>query len=383
MNKKRTQAKSRSAASDCWSFPEMNRALEVALYYGFSPVEPLPADKHAARADGIPAVSAEEKTALLKHYFAKGQPPLPIATATALKPRERGKKLECSFDVIGTPRPIADATVIKAAYDVVRSDGFEEPLVELNSIGDRESFGRFLRDLGAYFKKVTADLDPECKQALKKGPLEIVSCDHEKCRELKDHAPHPMNYLSEPSRAHFMELLELLETTGIPYVINNQIIDCPTFATHTLFRIYGDSTKKELVASGCRWATLGKKIGLRKDVPSVSATVLIEKPAKSAKAAKVKKPQFYFVQMGHEAKLKSLHIIDTLRQCRIPLYHSLLKDKLGAQLSSAESLGVPYVLIMGQKESVEETVLIREMSNRSQETVRISEVGDYLRKLLT
>jgi hypothetical protein len=42
--------------------------------------------------------------------------------------------------------------------------------------------------------------------------------------------------------------------------------------------------------------------------------------------------------MGQEAKLKSLRVIEVLRQSKIPVYHSLTKDKLTAQLMSAENL---------------------------------------------
>ncbi|MCC2631042.1 MAG: histidyl-tRNA synthetase, histidyl-tRNA synthetase, partial [Candidatus Paceibacter sp.] len=118
-----------------------------------------------------------------------------------------------------------------------------------------------------------------------------------------------------------------------------------------------------------------------KDIQGMSATILIQREEKS-KALKVRKPQLYFIQMGQEAKLKSLRVIEVLRQSNIPVYHSLTKDKLTAQLMSAENLKVPYILIMGQKESLENTIVIREMSNRSQETIRVDNICEYLKRIM-
>jgi histidyl-tRNA synthetase len=70
-----------------------------------------------------------------------------------------------------------------------------------------------------------------------------------------------------------------------------------------------------------------------------------------------------------------------LRKARIPMAQSLSKDSLGIQLGMAERLEVPYVLIYGQKEALENVVIVRNMKSHSQETVDIDEVVEYIKKL--
>ena len=224
----------------------------------------------------------------------------------------------------------------------------------------------------------------ECRQLIKKYLFEAMNdCSHEECKAIKEKTPYPINFLSEPSRAYFMEVLEFLETTGINYTIKNSLIANPECVMHILFRVYGSQDKKapELLAYGTRWGVLARKIGLKKDVPSISATILLRTANKKEQTFKMKRPKLYFVQMGKEAKLKSLCIIETLRQSKIPVYHSLTKDTLATQLASAEYLKVPYILIMGQKECMENTILIREMCNRCQETVRAELVAEHIKKI--
>jgi histidyl-tRNA synthetase len=384
-----TKKQSKSVSRDFWGNSTMTKALEIALYYGFTPSEPMSiekADRESAKhfiREGKTFIRPEEKAAMLRTWFAEGSSQAPIMLATAREVHRHDTSLEYSLDVLGTNRSIADATLIKTIIEIARSQDYQNLTLELNSIGDRESFARYTRELGNYFRKHIAEIHADCRQIIKKNLYEGLNCNHPECKEVIEHAPHPMNYLSEPSRVYFMELLELLETTDIPYTINNSLIVNYECAMHTAFQMYAiEDNKNEIIANGTRWGMVAKRMGYKKDIPGMSATVLIKRPEKVEKPARVKKPQLYFIQMGQDAKLKSLRVIEVLRQSRIPVYHSLTKDKLTAQLMSAENLKVPYILIMGQKESLENTIVIREMSNRSQETVRVDHVCEYLKKII-
>jgi histidyl-tRNA synthetase len=49
-------------------------------------------------------------------------------------------------------------------------------------------------------------------------------------------------------------------------------------------------------------------------------------------------------------------------------------------MAAARRLGVPYILIMGHKEAVENAVLVREVATNSQEAVPINELTSYLKR---
>ena len=93
------------------------------------------------------------------------------------------------------------------------------------------------------------------------------------------------------------------------------------------------------------------------------------------------KPKFYLVQLGREAKIKTLGLIENLRSNRIPVHHFIGKDKLTAQLQSAEQLKVSYLIIIGQKEALDGTATIRNMSTRAQDTIPLAQLPDYLKKI--
>jgi histidyl-tRNA synthetase len=73
--------------------------------------------------------------------------------------------------------------------------------------------------------------------------------------------------------------------------------------------------------------------------------------------------------------------MDVLRRENIPITQSLARDKMMGQLQIAENLRIPFTIILGQKEAMENSVIVRDMSTHSQETIRISDLGRYLRKI--
>src|SRR3989338_8991323 len=81
------------------------------------------------------------------------------------------------------------------------------------------------------------------------------------------------------------------------------------------------------------------------------------------------------------AKLKSISIIEVLRKARIPVAHSVSKDSIGSQLSAAEKLKIPYCLILGQREVLDDTVIVRDMETRSQKSVKLVDLPHYIKEL--
>ena len=122
---------------------------------------------------------------------------------------------------------------------------------------------------------------------------------------------------------------------------------------------------------------------MKRDLPAIGVTIAYKKngSTKPRHDLKMKKPKIFFIQLGFDAKLKSLRVIEMLRQARIPVYQSLSRDKLLAQVSLAESMDIPHTIIMGQKEAMENSVIVRNMATRSQETVPIASLSEYLKKL--
>ncbi len=384
-----------------WFYSTATAVPEIALFYGFSPLEEMlrPAQLRLERQDEQimkdltdrpgQLFALREKIALLRHYFARNPGGAPLAVFSE---RSGGRGMaEYHLDIIGSARPTAEALLMKLCYEVARQEyADDETILEINSVGERESFSRFSRDVTAHFRKHIETLHADCRQSLKKSPFASLACPHAECRPARESMPESVSFLSEPSRHHFMLVLEHLEAAGMPYSMDKNLIVEPDIVQHTVFRVSATSTIANIpapsvptiIARGSRWGGLGRRMGFKKDVLGASAIIRLPKKTKATKAEKkMQPPSFYFIHIGHDALLKSLNVIEDLRHSRIAVHHALLKDKMGAQLGSAESCGVPYIIIMGQKESVDGTAVVREMLTRSQETVPLVRLAEYLKHL--
>jgi histidyl-tRNA synthetase len=194
-----------------------------------------------------------------------------------------------------------------------------------------------------------------------------------------------MDFLSENSKRHLEEVLEYLESLGIPYIINNGLIGNRAYCSETIFAIVDSDTKskQKILAIGERYTGLGKRIGLKKDIHGVGISLLIknQKAGLRDSIKKIKKPIASFMQLGIESKLLSLSVIESLRKVKIPLYLSLAKDRLGAQVSNIEKYHTPYLIVMGKKEAVDKTVIVRKVDIHSQDIVSLSDLPAHMKKI--
>jgi len=291
--------------------------------------------------------------------------------------------LLCHFDIIGNNKGVAEGIVIAAGIALLKEAGVKDPTVSINCVGDRDSSQRFVRALTEYYKKYLNELPLACKALFKKDVFSILSCTHERCKALAEEAPKSMNFLSELSRLHFKEVLEYLDASGINYILDDTLLPTKSYTAQTIFTLHDNASKKPIIYGfGARYNTLAKRIGMKRELSAVGITVAIdEKTLTSKTERKLEKPRFFLIHVGTEARFKSLAIVEMLREAGINLAHAVIKDKLSNQLMQAESMNIPYTLLMGQKECVEHSIILRNNTNRSQNTVKLTDLIACIKKI--
>lgn len=393
-------------------YNHLDKIGETSLYYGFTPYKSpeikkvdLDLAKNLLDGDSIDGdeeaelklpLHVEEKIALLRMFHEENMHTLPQPVMLYFKEPFKGSIKKgfaafnryCDLEIIGISKSIAEAILIQTARAILKQEGYKNICVEINSIGDKDSLQRFNKELTNYYRKHVNNMHTECRQLLKKDPFELLSCQNEKCKKINSEAPKSMDFLSESSRVHFQEVLEYLEALKIPYKINNHLIGNRKYCTETIFTIINmEHDKKDkvsrILATGVRYDGLTKKIGYKKEVQGVGISVLIKgtDPSLRKEIKKFKKPTASFVQLGFESKLLSLSIIESLREVKISLCLSLTRDRLGAQVTAVQKNYIPYSIIMGKKEAVERTAIVRNTDTHSQEIVPLDELQSYIKKL--
>ncbi|HEV8677233.1 MAG TPA: His/Gly/Thr/Pro-type tRNA ligase C-terminal domain-containing protein, partial [Candidatus Paceibacterota bacterium] len=157
-------------------------------------------------------------------------------------------------------------------------------------------------------------------------------------------------------------------------------------APHVTFAVdLGEDDATVLGAYGGRFDEFLKKEARRKDSAGVGASIFFRKKGTTRShfqlIAANRKPRIYFAQLGVRAKLEGLCVVDMFRQAKIPVLQSFDSSRLGLQLAQAQAQGVSHLVIMGQREALDGTVIVRTMQNSSQVTVPLAEMPRFLKTL--
>lgn len=371
------------------SLTEFDRALVVANYFGFTPTTAPKITRHDLElvrdCYDHPHYDASEKMAVLRNYVEATNNSLAHPSALIYeKPVSRRKFGSHALHFIGAVSAVAEATLIRATLSILAEEGYKNLRVEMNCVGDKESIGTYERELLNHVRKVGTILDEELRQSIKKDVFSIFRLEHAEISPILESAPSSITFLSAQSRAHFKEVLEYIEALGIEFRLTPRLVGEKNHTSHTVFAVKNTVEDKDnTLAVGYRYSRLGRYLGLRREVPIAGVNVFSEPKSgpENRTYKKLPKPKFYIIQLGREAKIRTLSIIELLRSHRIPLHHLLGKDKLGVQLSHAESLKVPYLIIIGQKEALDNTATIRNMATRAQDTVSVADLPSYLKSI--
>jgi histidyl-tRNA synthetase len=367
----------------------MTETNKIAKFYGFQTITPPTIEKHDFDCvkDFDESTHPAEKAALLRTYFEQKMMSLPQPVMLycdrpfpGSKERKKPGRLESSLIFLGSSKSVCECLSIQTAISILKEIGFKNVEVRINSVGDKDSTSEFQRKLTAFIRKNFNSFPADLRQATKKDLCAILKEQKEEWKSFQTECPKSIDFLSEASRLHFKEVLEFLEIMEIPYSIDQHLVGDIDIGSETIFSIKEED--KEL-ASGFCFNRLAKKIGHKKDLPGSVLNISAHSKKKLREIKpKQTKPHFYLVQFSPEAKLKSFLILEELYKAGASVIHAIAKDKLGGQIGVAETSGASYIILIGQKEALENCVIIRNTLNHAQEIVSIPSLSLRAKELV-
>jgi histidyl-tRNA synthetase len=297
---------------------------------------------------------------------------------------------QLDLEMIGDGDAVLDAQTIQIFYNLLKELKFKKLIVEINSIGDNQCRPYYKKLLTSYFRSREAALCPDCRRRLKDNPLRVLDCKEEKCRREVSQAPQIIDHLCEECHKHFKSVLEFLDEIELPYRLNPYLVRGLDYYTKTVFEIFEDTDEGRSVgtlAAGGRYDGLVKLLG-GEDTKAVGGALGVERVVALLKERGLEghkeggQAQVFLAQLGGMAKRKTLKLLEDFRQVKVRAAESLSKDSLKSQLKAADKLGARYTLLLGQREALEGTIIVRDMQNGRQETVKLDKVVKEVQKKL-
>lgn len=295
---------------------------------------------------------------------------------------------QANFDMFGESDPILDAQTIQLAYRVVHQLGLKNIEFQVNSIGTPETRKEYEKALVRYLESQKQKLCQKCRDRIASNPLRILDCKEDKCIQLTSHAPQSLDYLDPESREHFKKFLEYLDELELPYTINTRLVRGLDYYTRTVFEIRSTDKdgKNYSLGGGGRYDRLIESLG-GEATPAIGFALGLDRIVLEMKRTQVKpyhapQPKVFLAQLGELAKKKSLKLFAELEKNGILLGESFGRGSLKSQMRVANRLGAEVTIIIGQKEALDETAIVKDMVSGTQETVRQEKLVDAVKKVL-
>ncbi|MBI2677045.1 MAG: histidine--tRNA ligase [Candidatus Yanofskybacteria bacterium] len=308
-------------------------------------------------------------------------------------------------EIFGDDNPAADAESIFVALTFLESLGFKNLTLKINSLGDSNCRPRYLKVLKEFLKSKTKQLCAPCKIRVKENILRVLDCKEESCQNVIKEAPQMIDHLDENCRSHFKKVIEFLDEVKAPYMLDPFLVRGLDYYSHTVFEIVLDETAKTVVpenektasgeavfkgltlVGGGRYDGLVSLLGGAK-TPAVGWSAGIERIILAMKTLGLKvpdtkqQPRIFLAQLGDFAKRKSLVLFEDFRKAGISASTSLGRDSIKAQLRIANRLRVKFAVIIGHKEALDKTAILREMDSGIQEIIPMDSIIESVKKRL-
>lgn len=290
-----------------------------------------------------------------------------------------------AFHIFNVPKSIAEAILIQTTKALASELGQSDHVVRINSLGDTESITRYSRELTNFLRKRLDAMSPLAREQMKTHAILALQTLIDEDHELAYKTPNPLEYLSDQSRKHFRDIIEYLDMSETAYEIDPKMLGHHEYYSDALFSIdtpYPDGEDgAPFIVRGGRFDTFLERKTRRKTGGVGAVAILKDRPVPGRiPRTKLDTPSTYIIQLGFGPKVRSLMIIDELRKAGITVMQDLANDSLSAQLRDAEMKGMKHVIIIGQKEFVDGTVILRDMDARKQEAVTTDSIVRRLKK---
>ncbi len=292
------------------------------------------------------------------------------------------------LEALGSIDPIIDAQIMLMAHRFYRELGVEVVL-HVNSLGTPASRKDYIAELLNYFKQHKNKLSELDKKRMLKNPLRLLDSKEPGMNELKAGAPQIIDYLDAESKAHFMKALEYLDEAEVPYVLDPHLVRGLDYYTHSIFEVFminpkNDEMKGLALGGGGRYDGLVPLLGGRENTGGMGAglgvdrTILAMKQSGVFQPSEEKRVDIFFCQLGEAARRKGLAVFEKIRVGGMSCAEAFGKGSLKAQLEVADKLKAKMALILGQKEVLDGTIIVRDMDSGAQEICDVEKVVGLL-----
>ena len=284
---------------------------------------------------------------------------------------------QIDIEVLGSAEPLADAEVIACGWNILRALGIDDGVVlELNTLGDRESRDAYRAALVSYFSAHRENLSEDSLTRLERNPLRILDSKDEGDRRIVAGAPTIAPYLTESAAAFYTMLQELLARFGVPFIENPRIVRGLDYYSHTAFEFVTSRLGAQgTVMGGGRYDGLVEEMG-GPHTPCIGWAAGIERLAMLLAEPPAAPHGIAVIPMGEAAEAVAIDVLQALRAAGLRA-EMAYRGNIKRRLERANKTGARAAIILGEVELAKGVAQVKDLSTGEQSEVPLGELAKH------
>jgi histidyl-tRNA synthetase len=282
-------------------------------------------------------------------------------------------------ELIGPAEPLADAEVIACGWDILKGlKVADDTVLELNTLGDKDSRDAYRTALVAYFTDHQAALSQDSLNRLDRNPMRILDSKDEADRRIVADAPTIGPYLTDSARAFYDKLREHLVRFRVPFVENPRIVRGLDYYGHTAFEFVTSKLGAQgTVMAGGRYDGLVAEMG-GPPTPAVGWAAGIERLSMLMDAAPPAPTPVAVIPIGDTAEAMAIEVLQSLRANGIRA-EMAYRGNVKRRMERANRTGARAAVILGDDDIANGVAQVKDLTTGTQEAVPFSQIPSRLK----
>ena len=305
--------------------------------------------------------------------------------------RERPQKgryrqfYQIDAEVFGVESAYIDSQLIFLLNELFKRLGLTGLSAHINSLGCPECRPAYQDALLNFIESKKDRLCDNCVRRMDKNPLRILDCKVIHCKEALAKAPATLDHLCPACDDHFKTVKSTLEQQGVTFIVDKSLVRGLDYYTRTAWEIQTTTLgAQSAVAGGGRYDGLVKELG-GPHTPGIGFAIgfdrLVEVMEQIDDTPSDTRPEVFILTLGEAAMEKGYHWSCALNQAGIRSEIDFRGKSMKALMKRANKLNARYVLIAGENELTQNSLVLRNMDTKEQVSIALDTLIPELIKI--
>lgn len=290
---------------------------------------------------------------------------------------------ELGIFLLGDDSSLAYAQMVSVMNNILLDLGAAGFMAELMSRGCGNCQKDYSEAVRGHLGGNLRDFCADCGVNLEQDPAAVFACPHKSCQTTLGAVPQLIDFLDEPCRTSLTETLETIDSLEIPYALDR--VSTNGVAAEKIVFDFVTQSSGRFGWGGNLTRVLDAVPG--SSIPAVGFLSSLEELAEflpdDRRVGPISRTEVFVVSLGQAASRSALAMLRDLRVSGLTVGEAIVGNQgIRVQLKEAQECKAEIALIVGQKEAMDETVILRDIKSGMQEVFVLDRIVEEVHKRL-